>query len=130
MLDLEEGSSMASIGAEREKLVATLDELDAAIAEAVVVLEATRASKKALRECIVNQQPLADALVSVNTAGNLASEARTLKNLERKRHQSRTAVFAVGLAEGVSIGELGRLYGFSRQLAQRFAKEARDPLMP
>ena len=49
----------------------------------------------------------------------------TSVNAERTRHASRIAVFAVGLAEGISIGELGRLYGFSRQLGQRFAKEAR-----
>ena len=35
------------------------------------------------------------------------------------------AVFAVALEDGMSIGELGRIYGFSRQRAARYAKEAR-----
>jgi DNA-binding transcriptional regulator LsrR (DeoR family) len=35
-------------------------------------------------------------------------------------------VFAVALEDGMSIGELARNYGFSRQLASRYAKEARE----
>ena len=50
-----------------------------------------------------------------------------LAELERARHRVRTAVFALGLAEGMTIGELGRLYGFSKQLAARVAAEVRDP---
>ena len=81
---------------------------------------------RAFRESIANGEPLDDAMVAVSVSDALASVGRELKNLEATRHRSRTAVFAVGFAEGVSVGKLGRLYGFSRQLAQRFAKEARD----
>ena len=49
-----------------------------------------------------------------------------LAELERIRHRVRTAVFALGLSEGMTIGELGRLYGFSRQLAARVAREVRE----
>jgi hypothetical protein len=56
----------------------------------------------------------------------LAKMTAVLKELERARYEARSAAFALGLTEGLSIGELGRLYGVSRQLAQRFAKEARE----
>jgi DNA-binding transcriptional regulator LsrR (DeoR family) len=35
------------------------------------------------------------------------------------------ATFAVALEDGMTIAELARNYGFSRQLASRYAKEAR-----
>jgi hypothetical protein len=35
------------------------------------------------------------------------------------------ATFRIGLDEGMSIGELSRIYGFSRQRAARYAAEAR-----
>jgi hypothetical protein len=48
-----------------------------------------------------------------------------LKVLEQARHEMRLAMFALALDQGMSIGELGRIFGFSRQLAARCAKEAR-----
>jgi hypothetical protein len=48
-----------------------------------------------------------------------------LTRLEQSRHKVLVAIFAVALEDGMSIGELGRNYGFSRQLASRYAKEAR-----
>jgi hypothetical protein len=48
-----------------------------------------------------------------------------LKEVERARHEMRLAVFAEALERGTSIGQLGRVFGFSRQLAARYAKEAR-----
>lgn len=49
-----------------------------------------------------------------------------LARLERVRHAMLLRVFAVALEDGMSIGELARNYGFSRQLASRYAKEARE----
>lgn len=48
-----------------------------------------------------------------------------LARLERARHNVLLSIFAVALDDGMTIGELGRNYGFSRQLAARYAKEAR-----
>jgi hypothetical protein len=45
--------------------------------------------------------------------------------LLRARHQLRLAVFDAGLAEGMSIAELARCWGFSRQLGARYVKEIR-----
>ena len=48
-----------------------------------------------------------------------------LKGAEAARHTMRLRIFELGLEQGLSIGELGRIFGFSRQLASRYAKEAR-----
>jgi hypothetical protein len=48
--------------------------------------------------------------------------------LERCRRESRIASFRSALDHGVSINELSRIWGFSRQMASRYAKEARGEL--
>jgi hypothetical protein len=49
----------------------------------------------------------------------------SLDHFEQARHRSRIASIALGLEEGMTVGDLGRSWGFSRQLASRYAKEAR-----
>lgn len=49
-----------------------------------------------------------------------------LTRLERARHKVLVAIFAGVLEDGMTIGELSRIYGFSRQFASRYAKEARS----
>lgn len=46
--------------------------------------------------------------------------------LQRRRRESRVASFRSALDHGVSINELSRIWGFSRQMASRYAKEARE----
>ena len=72
-----------------------------------------------------SEVPIADILQSVE-----ASDARTRLNsalveLERVRHRSRLSIIAAEVKEGSSITEVGRQWGFSRQMAQRYVKEAR-----
>jgi hypothetical protein len=45
-----------------------------------------------------------------------------LTRLTAVRHKVAVSIFAVALEDGMSIGELGRIYGFSRQRAARYAK--------
>jgi hypothetical protein len=47
-----------------------------------------------------------------------------LDQFERLRHRSRLSLVVAGLDEGMTIGQFGRAWGFSRQLAARYAKEA------
>lgn len=48
-----------------------------------------------------------------------------LKDFEVRRHRSRLSLIGAHLAEGQSIGDIGRAWGFSRQLASAYAREAR-----
>jgi hypothetical protein len=47
-----------------------------------------------------------------------------LESYEQQQHRTRTAIVAVALAEGMSVSGIGRAWGFSRQLASRYAREA------
>jgi hypothetical protein len=47
-----------------------------------------------------------------------------LKDFERQRHLARGSVILAQRAEGEGITEIGRSWGFSHQLASKFAKEA------
>jgi hypothetical protein len=69
---------------------------------------------------------LTTALVAAFPSETRSVMNDALKQLEEARHEIRLYVFAVSLEQGVSISELGRQYGFSRQLAARYAKDARE----
>lgn len=47
-----------------------------------------------------------------------------LEAYESARHKLRRTMIAELLAAGMSIGEIGKCWGFSRQLASRYVKEA------
>jgi hypothetical protein len=47
-----------------------------------------------------------------------------LKAFERKRHLTRGSVILAQRAEGVSVTEIGQSWGFSHQLASKYAREA------
>jgi hypothetical protein len=49
-----------------------------------------------------------------------------LKEFERQRHRARGSVILAQLAEGESISEVGRSWGFSHQLASKYAGEATE----
>jgi hypothetical protein len=69
---------------------------------------------------------IATAVVACNPAGTREAMNDALDAVESARHEMRLKIFRVGLDEGMSIGDLGRAFGFSRQLASRIAKEARS----
>jgi hypothetical protein len=67
---------------------------------------------------------------SVTGAGSDASALRKSTNehlaeYEHRRHQMRLSFILPALDEGMSIGDIGRTLGVSRQLAARLVKEAR-----
>jgi hypothetical protein len=49
----------------------------------------------------------------------------SMDDFERHRHRTRSALTAVALDEGMTIGQIARQWGFSRQLASRYAREVR-----
>jgi hypothetical protein len=51
-----------------------------------------------------------------------------LKDFERQRHLTLGAVILAQLADGESFTEIGRSWGFSRQLASKYAREAASGL--
>jgi hypothetical protein len=50
-----------------------------------------------------------------------------LEDVGRTRHLAREKVFSLALDRGVSVADLGRAWGFSRQLASRYVKGQEVP---
>ncbi len=98
-------------------------------------LEAMRHTREQLRAAEVTYRRAIRALDEGHQVGDIldlvaAAATRTnlneaLRNLELSRHRARLATFVLGQAEGVSLSELGRKIGVSRQLASRYAEEGR-----
>jgi hypothetical protein len=112
-------------GGERERVIRSLDSL----------LEEGRNVRQAIRE---NEALIRQAIKEMTKGTTVASTRReldagfgrehvkdALDALAAVRHELRLATILAGLEEGMTIGELGRSWGISRQLASRFTKEAR-----
>ena len=86
---------------------------------------------ESLRRSIEFEEPAADYEKAVKDS-HLTDEREDLQEalyvLEQRRRESRVAAFRSALDHGVSISELARIWGFSRQMASRYAKEARGDL--
>jgi len=87
-----------------------------------LILVNRRAFAKGLK--LLDQDvPLVDALTQLQTAERRTQMTDALSHFEERRHRLRLSITKAGLQEGMSIGEIGRAFGISRQLAARFAKE-------
>jgi hypothetical protein len=101
------------------------------IHELVDALEDLRRSAKDLEKIALRSLKEVEKGSDLATALSVAQPAETrqtmndaLARVEEIRHRIRLLVFAQGKEQGMTSGELGRRYGFSRQLASRYAKEA------
>jgi transposase-like protein len=81
--------------------------------------------RRALKE-FVKGTPVAEAMDKSQAGFGRQRVNEALDALTEARHEFRLAITVAGLEEGMSIGELGRAWGISRQLASQYAKEARD----
>ena len=96
-------------------VIATRDDLDAYQA----VLEKNR--EHLAHGARVNETPALFDLGSVRM-----TLTQRLASLERTRYGARFALWRLQVAEGTSIAEIARMWGFSRQLVSR-ALAGRDP---
>jgi hypothetical protein len=74
--------------------------------------------------------PLGRALADMNSAERRVRMTELLSEFDECRHRLRISITAAGLEEGMSIGDIGRAFGISRQLAARLAKEVRSQPAP
>ena len=110
----------------RQACVQALQDVAVALKEAQRALRVAEvASGRALRSktggvtsaAVLRTAPVAPYRLDLDAA---------LTKLERARHVVVLATFAVALEDGMTIGELSRNHGFSRQLGSRYAKEAKE----
>ncbi len=85
--------------------------------------------EKALGQAVSATEPAPDYAAALKDA-HITEDREDLNEalflLDKARRESRIASFRSALDHGVSINELARVWGFSRQMASRYAKEARE----
>lgn len=87
----------------------------------------TRETEAIVRKALKGAKAGADVLTTLqacNPGDTRLAMNQALKNVESARHAMRLHIFKLGLEQGLSIGEMGRHFGISRQLAARYAREA------
>jgi len=89
-----------------------------------LILESRKGFTKGIK-LLESGVPLSQALTELNTAERRTRMTDMLSEFDESRHRLRLSITAAGLEEGMSIGDIGRAFGVSRQLAARFAKEVR-----
>jgi hypothetical protein len=63
------------------------------------------------------------ALLSPDLATWRLRVNEAIDEIERQRRNMRRRLFALAMSEDYSIGEMGKMFGFSRQLASKYANE-------
>ena len=69
---------------------------------------------------------LSESTKQTRSADRSRDLTRILSEFEQSRRGIRAAVVAAALQEGMTIPEVADIFGVSRQLANRFVKEARN----
>ncbi len=113
---------------EQQNLLDSYDELMVSTDQLVRMLRSTRTQNRKTRSQLEKGSSIRDVFSAIPTGDLRQSFTQAMAEVESARHKVRRMAFACGLEEGMSISELGRIWGFSRQLAARYAKEARNEL--
>jgi hypothetical protein len=111
--------------AERRTTLAALQEFEAACATTRRELRQHETMVQRVRRQLERDEPFTSVIARNRVASSRVNLTSAITELERARAQMRMACFRLGHEEGVTIAELGRLWGFSRQLASRISKDAR-----
>ena len=122
------GGGMTQTMEPREDAIGQLEQLLASAAGLRSSLRSTEATYRRSLRLLKDGAAVSEALDQVAAGSMRIALTEALTSFELTRHRTRLALIAAGLAEGMTIGELGRAWGFSRTLASRYAKEARDAL--
>ena len=69
---------------------------------------------------------LSQSTRATNSAVRSRELTRILAEFEASRRATRAAVVVAAFAEGMSVADIAEIFGVSRQLANRFVKEARN----
>ena len=110
---------------DQQLLLSDLDRVHRAIDDHIATMQACKEQSLALRALIAAGAEVREALSTGPMAGLRNSMTGSIQQLEAARHESRLSLVAVGLREKMSIGDFSRIWGISRQLASRYAREAR-----
>ena len=110
---------------ERQRLERTLQAMEQANDALRDVLVRHRQATADAVERILSHPPTPDVVDVVQAAPLRTEVTDALARFDRSRHETRLATFAyLRTIPGVSISDIARAFGLSRQLASRLAREA------
>ena len=110
----------------RDAPVQALDQFAVALQAAIGNLTHELTVVSAVRDGLRSTKPVATVVADVGLAIERSRLTDTIIELERARGQARIWLFRALHDEGVSIGEISRLWGISRQLASRILRDQAD----
>ena len=113
---------------DKQVLIDSYDELLRSAETLIQKLRSTTTSNRKSRSQLENGSSVREVFSAIPTGYLRQSLTDAMAEVESARHKVRRLTFARGLAEGMTIGELARMWGISRQLAARYVKEARSQL--
>ncbi len=116
------------MSARRKRLLRRISHL---VACSTLLREHLRRYEKAMlkiAERLEDEAPGVSAARGTGIPTERRQVTEAIEEFEAARHQLRLALFALGKEEGVSISEVGRVLGISRQLASRLAAESEESL--
>jgi hypothetical protein len=111
----------------RQQAIDAVGALDADLDALQAVQKTFRDTYRILKSQLEQGNPVRQALAQMDIPVLREELAAEMVRIDQARQRVRTHLIALCLEEEVSISEVGRLWGFSRQLAQRYAKQVRRP---
>jgi hypothetical protein len=124
-LERKDGGSMSS----QEEVVQALEELISAVAAARAEMRRAQLAMGRALKRIAAGETIESLIVLRPPAEKRKAFLEALEDVHRTRHAARQKVFTYAQQRGLTIAELARAWGISRQLASRYLKEG-PPAMP
>ncbi len=106
--------------------IASMKQLLEALVEARDELRSAEQGVRRTLRRVERGQALASVVIGDGPSESRQSFDDAMEAVTTLRHRTRSLLFALALEEGLSIGEVGRTWGISRQLASRYVREAID----
>jgi vacuolar-type H+-ATPase catalytic subunit A/Vma1 len=109
-----------------ERLARTIAHLVQMTERLTEVLQRYRASSIELGTRVDRGERLEEIFPAIEGPARPREVTEVLAEFEAARHQVRLAMLELGGEQGITIAEMGRQLGLSRQLASRLAAESRE----
>ncbi len=111
----------------RVRYVAALVDVQGAGDRTIDALIAARDARQIARDHAERGRPMIELAQVIEPQSLRASLGDSLAELERTRHDAQRLLFQLMHAEGLTLADIGRAYGISRQLVSRLVNEPDPP---
>jgi DNA-directed RNA polymerase specialized sigma24 family protein len=109
----------------RAEYLTSVDRYEQAVAAMRTAMEDADQALEVMRVHVQAGKPLIDVLPAIRPSGVRNQLSGAASELERARHAAQRVVFAMLIAEGLTMAEIGRIFGVSRSLVSRMVHEAK-----